>query len=97
MADSVMGVEDVQEAIAGLNELALALIPLVKDGIQLSDAVSLAARIQSDEALRGVIAKAVDGIGRCGPQLKDLQLAEGLSLAQAQLGFLPRYIEALKA
>lgn len=89
-------VKEVKEAVLGLQELVLVLVPLLKDGVQLGDAVALMGKLQSDANLMAALKNAVDGIGKVPAEVKDLDLSEGMELAMMQIGFIPKLLEALK-
>lgn len=88
------GVKETKEALAGLNQLLLVLVPLLKDGVQVGDALAILDKWKSDDALKAALLAAVDGVGKVPDEIKDLDLSEGLDLAMVQIQFMPKLIEA---
>lgn len=93
----VVGIKETKEVLLGVNELAIVLIKLLKDGVQLDDAMALYAKISSDEAFRGAVLNAVDKIAQVPSEIGELDIAEGIELASLQLSFVPKIADALKA
>lgn len=93
----LVGIKETKELVIGLNELVLALLPILKDGVQLSDAMALYAKINSDEAFRAAVLNAVDKIAQVPSEASELDLNEAIELASVQLGFLPKIVAAVKA
>lgn len=91
-----VGDENLKEVLAAAQDLVLAIIPLVKDGVQLSDAVSLGARIAADPVLKAELEKFPAAIGKVGAEIKDLSFAEGIDLAKMEFEYLPKFIAAIK-
>lgn len=90
------GVVETKEALIGVNELALYLISRFKDGLGLDDALDLFAKLASDAQFKEVFSKAIEGIGNVPGEVKDLDLYEGMELAELQIRYVPKYVEAFK-
>ena len=86
------GVKETKEVLVAANEVALALVVASKDGLDLSDGLALVGNAKVKEALM----VAADSISKVPAEVKDLDLGEGLELAQVQLAYVPKYVEALK-
>lgn len=93
----LVGIKETKELVIGLNELALALIPILKDGVQISDAMDIYAKISADQNFRSAVLNAIDKIGQVPAETSELDLNEAIELASVQLGFLPKIVAAVKA
>lgn len=96
-AQEKQGINETMEAIAGVNELALALIPLLKDGVQVADAVALFDKLKNDTAFKEKLEAAYRDINKVPAEVKDIDFKEGLDLVMLQASYVPKILEALKA
>jgi len=67
------------EAAQGLLALAKELAKVSKDGLQLSDVVAVANAVQQ-EPLKTKLAMAQEGLDKVKEEIKDINLADGLSM-----------------
>lgn len=91
-----VGIKETKELLVGVNELSLVLLKAFKDGIQAKDALELFEAIRSNPELQAKLMQAYEGYGSLPAEMSDVSLAEGLELAQTQLEYLPKILEALK-
>lgn len=89
-------IKEIKEAVIGVNELALVLIMLFRDGIQVSDFADLWAKIQTDANFKAALYAAYENIKAAGTEIKDMDWTEGIDLATLQISYVPRIIEAFK-
>ena len=94
--DSSAGVQEISEALVGVNELAVYLAGALKDGFQLDDAMDLWKKLADDDEFKGKLSRAVDGLGHVSAEFKDVDAGEGLELACLQLDYLPKLLDAFK-
>lgn len=89
------GVKETKELVMAVNELSLAIIREVKDGVQVKDALALVAKMREDGPLKDALEKAVADIAKVPSEVSDLDLSEGFDLGMVQLRYVPKYIQAL--
>ena len=90
------GIKDSLELLTGANELTLFLIKRLKDGIGVDDAVAIITKLTTDKDFMDKMQAAIEGINKVGKEMSDLDLAEGLKLAELQLKYIPKYMDAAK-
>jgi len=83
-------VKETKQALVALVILGKAVAELAKDGLDLSDAVSLGSKLVSDAAFRDALVEGVKGIDKVREEIKDIAASEALELLGA-------VYEALKA
>jgi hypothetical protein len=91
------GIKETQELMVGLNEVALCLIKVLKDGVQLSDVGAILDKLNDDAEFKAKIEAAYQGMGALAGELSDLQVGEILQLARTQIDYIDDYIDAIKA
>lgn len=92
-----VGIQETKEAIVGLNEMAIALIGVFKDGVQpVQDFSELFAKYQKDPELKAKIDAAVKGIQNVPAELAELSLTETAELVGIQVTYVPKIVQALK-
>lgn len=84
-----LGVKELKEALIAAAALAVKLIKLSKDGLDLKDVAALMA----DQELQGFLGAAIDGASKIPAEAKDLDLLDGVELAEA---IVPVLIQGLK-
>ena len=96
-AEQKHGIKETKEAIVGINELAIAVISVIKDGVQpVQDFSALFAKYQSDPALKAKIDGAIANIQAVPAELAELSLTETAELVGLQVTYVPKIVEALK-
>ena len=96
-AQEKQGIKETKEAIVAVNELAIAVIGAVKDGVQpVQDFAALFSKYQSDADFKAKIDAAVQGIQAVPAELADLSLTETAELVGIQVAYVPKIVEALK-
>jgi hypothetical protein len=88
MADAKLGIVELQSAVNHLAAVTVKLVELCKDGVDLSDAVSLA----GNEDLKKLIGDVMN-FKEVFAEAKDLDLQEGLQLAVV---LVPQIVDAFK-
>ncbi len=89
-------IKETKELLIGLNELSLLLIDRLKDGIGMDDMTAIWAKLRDDEEFKAKIEAAYKDANKIPAEVKDIDLAEGLDLVQAQIAYIPKIIEKLK-
>lgn len=89
--------KETKEVLVAVNDLALELVNVFKDGVQLSDVTALLTHISSNEAVKASLYAAYENISKVPAEVKEITLEDGLELASVQLGFIPKFVTALKA
>lgn len=92
-AAAPLGIDKLEAVMASANALTLKIIALVKKGITLEGAASLA----GDASVDAAIVEIYSDINAAISQAKDLSLEEGIALAVNAAGFVPGIVAALKA
>lgn len=90
------GIKETKELLVGVNEVGLVLMKHFKDGVQFKDALELFESIRSNPELLAKLYAAYEGYGNLPMELNDLDIKEGIELAQVQLEYLPKLVDALK-
>ena len=90
------GIKETKELLTGVNEIAVRLIKIFKDGVQLSDVGQLIILAQTDEALKAAVKAAGDAVQKVPEELQDLTVLEGIELGMLQMSYVPKILEALK-
>lgn len=88
MSEEQKGIQETKEALVGFIKLAAMLASEFKDGIQAQDIMPIVAKLQS-EPLKSALMNAYNGIDKVPSEIKDVSLAEALSL-------IPEVLEAVK-
>lgn len=83
------GIKETKEVLVGFIELAALLAVEFKDGVQVQDAISIIAKIQSNPELQAKLIAAYNGIDQVPSEVSNLSLAEAISIV-------PEVIEAMK-
>lgn len=91
------GVKELKEALVGVQELALVLVPILKDGVQVSDAPALWAALGSNEELKQKLFAAWEGVSKVPDEAKDLDMAEAMELVALEVSYLPKFLALFKA
>ncbi len=89
-------IKETKEFLVGLNELALALIPILKDGVQITDAVVLFEKMKSDAVFAEKLMAAYEGMSAMGTEIGDVSMAEGIELVMIQAQYVPKILAAAK-
>ena len=95
MAEKI-GIKEVREIIHGADRLAVAIIKLVSDGLDVTDAVALFAKFQNDTEFRKAMMDMVQGADKALKELKDLDLKESIQLAKDGLDFTEHVLTAIQ-
>lgn len=89
-------IKESKEALVGVNEVALYFAKALSDGVQFKDFTEFYEALTKDEAFKSKLAAAWEGRHLVKDELKDLDLKESIELVNAQLEYLPKFIEALR-
>ena len=77
-----VGIKETKEALDGLNEVAVEIVKVAKDGIQVKDAATIVEDLITKPEFKAKLVAAVEGINLVPAEIKDLDLAEGVELAK---------------
>ncbi len=94
--DSVHGIKDLKEAVDGSLALGLVIAERLKDGVGFDDLAALWDKWKNDEEIQAKLKAAVDNYKAIPEQAKDVDAGEGLELAAVALGYVTKYVDALK-
>lgn len=89
-------IKEMKEAIIGVNELAIFLISLLKDGVGIDDATAVLLKMTTDEEFKKKIVDAYEGCDKIKAEWDDLDVNEGVELGLLIMQYIPKYSEALK-
>jgi hypothetical protein len=90
------GIKETSEALIGVNETALVLIPLLKDGVQLGDFGAFWDKLKNDPVYKAAMEKAYDNFKAIPAEVSDINMNEALSLVTTQIGYIPKLVNAFK-
>ncbi len=93
--DKKKGIKETRElimALLGPKGLAVLLTKTFKDGFQVSDLVTIMTTLSLDPTFRD----AIEGIQKLPEEVKDIDLAEGIELAEIALKAIPAIIQEAK-
>lgn len=91
------GIKETKEVIIAVNMLSVELIKALKDGPQMADVSTLFTALTTNEEFKVALYAAYMDISKVPSEVKEIDLAGGLELAQVQLSFVPKIVEAIKA
>jgi len=87
-----LGVKETKEALLAAVVLGKYVADLLKDGVQVSDAVALGTKLVGDEKFRNLLKDGADKIELVPKELGELDFADIIELAKA----LPELLTVLK-
>ncbi len=90
------GIKETNDCLLAVNKVGLLIAQKLKDGIQLQDGVDVAEALFKDGEIKSAIAEARKNIEQVPAEIKDIDLMEGMTLAQTQISFVPQFINVLK-
>lgn len=90
------GIKETQEVLVAANEVAILMVKLLKDGVQLDDFAKVFELLVSDEKFKAKIAAAYDQVKMVPEELSDLGFFEAIELGRMQLTYVPKFVEAMK-
>lgn len=92
-----MDIKETKEALIGINEIALLIATRLKDGLQLVEDISaVIAKLTTDAEFQAKLKDAYENIGAIPEEVKDLQIGEVVELVGVQVGYIPKFVDALK-
>lgn len=83
------------EAVNMVLEVAVRLIPILKDGVQVSDALKIVSEAM-DPQLQATVKAGVEGMNLIPGEISHWGVAEVTDMGMLLVGAVPRIIEALK-
>jgi hypothetical protein len=89
------GTKELQEAIEASMELLGYILELAQDGLTIGDGFDIAQRIATDDAFRGKMLVAMDGMSKIPDEIKDLDMNESVALSMVILSYVPRIVEKM--
>jgi len=89
-------IKETKEALIGAIRLAECMIVLMKDGVDLTDAVKLYEKWQNDAVFKQAISDAASGIGKVSAEINDMSMAEGVELISVLIQEVPALLAAMK-
>jgi hypothetical protein len=93
----VVGILETRDVLVAANELALVVVKHVKDGAQLSDIPAVITDLLASDAFKAALVEAIKNIQAVPGEIADIDLSESIELVKAQIAYVPKIIEALKA
>lgn len=92
----MVGIKETQEALVGINEVAILLASRLKDGVGVDDFAAVWEKLNNDAEFKAKLEAAYQGVSQVPSEIKDLDVGEIVSLVMAQAGYVPKLVEALK-
>lgn len=96
MSEQKVGIQELKEALVGINLLAVFLAEHLKDGLDIGDGIAVWQKLSSDEEFKQKLISAFEGIKAVPEEIKDMDLAEGIELMMLQAQMLPVLLAAFK-
>jgi hypothetical protein len=90
------GNKETKEAMVAMLSVAALLASKLKDGVQMSDAIDVWAKIQGDEDFKTELIKAWENSKAIPAEVSDLDFSEAVDLMMAAVPGIKKIIEALK-
>lgn len=94
--ETKVGIKETTDMIIALNEIALTLIKVFKDGFKLESFVELWNIYQNDEDLKNKIKAGYDNYQLIPEEISDIDLMESLKLMTIQIEYAQKIIKELK-
>jgi len=91
-----MDIKETKEALVAANEIGVQATKLFKDGVQVNDFEQFYATFITDADFKAKVKAGWDGRDKISAEVKDIDLVEGLELAQVQLSYVSKFVDALK-
>lgn len=88
--------KETKEAVVGIMEIAIVIAKALKDGAQISDAVTVYQNLFSNEEMKEKVMAAFKDINKVPEEIKDASLVEASELAIVAVSYIPKLVEALK-
>ena len=95
--ENKIGVKETTDMLVALNEIALMLIKVFKNGMSISSFIELWSIYQNDDELKEKIKTAYDNYQAIPAELSDLDLIESFSLLTVEFEYIQKMISELKA
>lgn len=92
-----VGIKETKLLLESAMKVGLIFVPVLKDGVQITDVVQLYNQVQSHPELLSALGELQKHIGEIPAEIKDLSMAEGIELAVDAASFVPQILAALKA
>ena len=92
----IKGIKELMELLVAVNEIALFFLKKLMNGFQFTDVTDFIQKITMDDEFKKIIGDAYDKRQEIPGEIKDIDMAEGLEIADKQLDYVPKYIECFK-
>lgn len=89
------GINETKEVLIGANEVAILMIKLLKDGVQLGDFEQIYMNMMQNSEFRAKVLTAYEGVSQVPAEIKDLDLSEGVELVLVQASYVPKLVAAV--
>lgn len=89
-------IKETKELLVGLNEVAVFLISIFKDGFDLDDFGAIWDKLIKDEEFKKKLEAAYADAGKIPEEFTDLDLLESMEILKIQADYVTKIIEALK-
>jgi len=85
------GIQETTEVIIALNELSIAILEVLLDGLQIIDDVrTLYEKVWGDPRVKQILTSAIEGIKAVPGEISDVDLSEECSWLSCRPGIYPR-------
>ena len=91
------GIKETREAIIAALEITTFLIKRLKDGVGIDDAVAIFDKLKDDDEFKSKIAAAYDNVKEVPAELKDINIREGLDIANLLLSYIPSIVDVFES
>lgn len=91
------GIKETSEGLVGVNEVGVTFAERLSDGLGVDDFDKFYEKLMFDVDFKAKIQAAWENRQQIPAEVMDIDLMEAGQLAIIQIGYIPKYIEALKA
>lgn len=88
--------KELNEVIEAVMKLSVICVEQFKDGVQLSDAIAILMKLQSNDSFRNSLVEAYEGANKIPNELENISIQDTMEIVQTIVGFVPEILLALK-
>ena len=91
-----VGIKETKELLIGINEVAIFLVTIFKDGVNLADFGAVWHKLICDGGFRSKLQAAYSEFSKIPQEFSDLSLIESMEILKLQADYVTKIIEALR-
>lgn len=90
------GIKETKELLVGINEIAIFLVTIFRDGVDLADFGAIWNKLICDQGFRSKLEAAYSDYSKISAEFADLSLIESMEILKLQADYVTKIMEALK-